>query len=181
MKPIRRRLQKLPPGHALIFYYAAAILLGAILLSLPIAAQGSPLSFLDALFTATSAQCVTGLVVVDTGTRFSVFGQVVILLLIQIGGLGITTFSVYLFFYLRLGVGMRGRWIIHETLLHTPVDSLQSLIRGIMLLTFTIEGIGALLLAYRLRARSGLHPGHLLRGFPFRLRLLQRRLLPVSG
>ncbi len=87
--------------------------------------MAQPLSFLDALFTATSAQCVTGLVVVDTGTRLTLFGQLVVLVLIQVGGLGITTFSVYLFFYLRLGVGTRGRWIIQETLLHTPVDSLQ--------------------------------------------------------
>ena len=81
------------------------------------------MSFLDALFTATSAQCVTGLSVVDTGTRLSLFGQGVLLLLIQVGGLGIMTFSVYLFIYLRVGVSARGRWIINETLMHTPVGS----------------------------------------------------------
>lgn len=148
MKSIRRRLQKMPPGHALILYYAVATLLGTLLLALPLSSQGEPVSFLDALFTATSAQCVTGLTVVDTGTRFSLFGQLVILFLIQTGGLGITTFSSYLFFYLRLGVGTRGRWIIHETLLHSPVDSVRDLIRGIVLITFAIEGIGALLLSF---------------------------------
>lgn len=147
MNQLVKRLKNVAPGSALISYYLIAILLGALLLSLPIAAHGTPLSFLDALFTATSAQCVTGLIVVDTGSRLTLFGQLVVLALIQIGGLGITTFSVYLFFYLRLGVGMRGRWIIQETLLHTPVESMQELIRAIFLLTVIIEGVGALLLA----------------------------------
>jgi trk system potassium uptake protein TrkH len=144
-KPGRRR--SLSPGVALICYYAGAILLGAVALSLPLASHGEPLSFLDALFTATSAQCVTGLIVVDTGTKLTLFGQLVVLLLIQVGGLGITTFSVYLFFYLRLGVGTRGRWIIQDTLVHTPVESLRDLIRGIFLLTMVIEGAGAAVLA----------------------------------
>jgi trk system potassium uptake protein TrkH len=147
MNQLVKRLKNVAPGSALISYYLIAILLGALLLSLPIAAHGTPLSFLDALFTATSAQCVTGLIIVDTGSRLTLFGQLVVLALIQIGGLGITTFSVYLFFYLRLGVGMRGRWIIQETLLHTPVESMQELIRAIFLLTVIIEGVGALLLA----------------------------------
>ncbi|MDZ4185566.1 MAG: TrkH family potassium uptake protein [Desulfuromonadales bacterium] len=144
---IRHFLQTRPPGQILILYYAAAILVGTLLLATPWAANGEPLSLLDALFTATSAQCVTGLVVVDTGTKLTLFGQTVVLTLIQIGGLGIITFSVYLFIYLRLGVGMRGRWIIQETLLHTPVDSWQSLVRSIFILTLVIEGIGAALLA----------------------------------
>jgi trk system potassium uptake protein TrkH len=147
MNQLVKRLKNVAPGSALISYYLIAIFLGAVLLSLPIAAHGMPLSFLDALFTATSAQCVTGLIVVDTGSRLTLFGQLVVLALIQIGGLGITTFSVYLFFYLRLGVGMRGRWIIQETLLHTPVESMRELIRAIFLLTVIIEGVGALLLA----------------------------------
>jgi trk system potassium uptake protein TrkH len=144
---IRHFLQTRPPGQILILYYAAAILVGSLLLATPWAANGEPLSLLDALFTATSAQCVTGLVVVDTGSKLTLFGQGVVLALIQIGGLGIITFSVYLFIYLRLGVGMRGRWIIQETLLHTPVDSWQSLVRSIIILTLVIEGIGASLLA----------------------------------
>ncbi len=147
MNLTRWRRRNFSPGGALISYFALSIVLGALALTLPIAAHGSHLSFLDALFTATSAQCVTGLVVVDTGTKLTLFGQLVVLVLIQIGGLGITTFSVYLFFYLRLGVSTRGRWIIHETLLHTPVESLTSLVRSIFLMTAAIEGIGAALLA----------------------------------
>jgi trk/ktr system potassium uptake protein len=149
MTVLIQRLKKLSPGTALIIYYGLSILLGAAALTLPVAAHGTPLSFIDALFTATSAQCVTGLVVVDTGTRLTLFGQLVVLLLIQIGGLGITTFSVYLFFYLRMGVGTRGRWIIHETLVHTPVESLHELIHDIVGMTLVIEGAGAALLACR--------------------------------
>ncbi len=159
MNPFVKHLKSLPPGQALFLYYAAAILLGALLLTLPAAAHGSPLSFLDALFTATSAQCVTGLSVVDTGSKLTLFGQLVVLALIQIGGLGITTFSVYLFFYLRLGVGTRGRWIIQETLLHTPVESMRELIQSIFLLTVIIEGGGALLLAIAFIPDLGLLKG----------------------
>jgi len=159
MNQMVKRLKNIPPGQALIGYYLLAIVLGAVLLSLPIAAHGTPLSFLDALFTATSAQCVTGLIVVDTSSKLTLFGQLVVLTLIQIGGLGITTFSVYLFFYLRLGVGIRGRWIIQETLLHTPVESMQELIRAIFVLTVVIEGIGALLLAFAFVPDFGLARG----------------------
>lgn len=159
MKPNRKRLREMSPNLALTLYYALAILLGTFALTLPIASNGPPLSVLDALFTATSAQCVTGLTVVDTGTTFTLFGQLVILLLIQVGGLGITTFSVYLFFYLRMGVGLRGRWIIQDTLLHTPVDSLRDLIRSIFVVTLAIEGLGALLLAFAFVPQFGLLKG----------------------
>ena len=140
-------MQTMSPAQALAFYYAAAILIGSALLATPWAANGSPLSFLDALFTATSAQCVTGLIVVDTGTRLTLFGQGVVLALIQIGGLGITTFSVYLFIYLRVGVSGRGRWIINETLMHSPVSSWQELIKAVFVVTLVIETAGAILLA----------------------------------
>ena len=84
-KPLITRLEKLSPAQMLMLYYALAIISGALLLTTPMAAKGEPLGFLDALFTATSAQCVTGLIVVDTGTRLSLFGQSVVLMLIQIG------------------------------------------------------------------------------------------------
>jgi len=152
---IRAQLRRLSPGQALLGYYALAILLGGALLSTPLAAIGSPLSFLDALFTATSAQCVTGLAVVDTGTRLSLFGQLIVLFLIQTGGLGITTFSVYLFSYLGSGFSLHSRKLIEETLLPFPYASINELIRGIFILTFAIEGIGTLLLAIRLVPQLG--------------------------
>lgn len=150
MKSLRtfKRIKNLSPAQALVFYYAAAILCGTLLLVTPWAAKGHPLSFLDALFTATSAQCVTGLIVVDTGTRLTLFGQFVVLALIQIGGLGITTFSVYLFMYLKVGVSTRGRWIINETLMHSPVSSWRELVREVFIMTLVIESMGALLLCF---------------------------------
>ena len=154
-----KSLKSLTPAQALVLYYGVAILAGALLLSTPLAAVGPHLSFLDALFTATSAQCVTGLSVVDTGTRLSGFGQSVVLALIQVGGLGITTFSVYLFIYLRVGVSIRGRWIINETLLPTPVSSWRDLIRSIFLTTLIIETLGAVLLAVVFVPDLGLKQG----------------------
>ncbi len=89
MKTIARKVELTPP-QILVIGFAVMILIGSMLLSLPAAsASGVPMRFLDALFTATSAACVTGLVVVDTGTYFTLFGQMVIMLLIQVGGLGL--------------------------------------------------------------------------------------------
>lgn len=98
-KELTRR--SLTPERTLIASFVITILLGTYLLSLPYSAKAKSASFIDALFTATSAVCVTGLIVVDTGQFYSRFGQMVILILIQLGGLGIMTFSV--FFYLLLG------------------------------------------------------------------------------
>jgi trk system potassium uptake protein TrkH len=156
---IFNRLKQLSPAQTLVSSYALAILIGATLLATPYAANGEPLSFLDALFTATSAQCVTGLIVVDTGTRLTLFGQGVVLFLIQVGGLGIMTFSVYLFIYLRVGVSVRGRWIIHETLMHSSVSSWKDLIKGIFILTLIIEAAGALLLSFAFVPKLGFWPG----------------------
>lgn len=144
---LKQRLQNLSPAATLVSFYAFTIFSATLLLILPWAAQSTPVGFVDALFTITSAMCVTGLTVVDTGTTFTLFGQLVILATIQLGGLGITTFSVYLFFYLRSGVGLRDRWVIQETMLHTPVRSLNELVRAIIHLTLLIEAIGAVLLA----------------------------------
>ena len=152
-------LQQLSPNWILILYYGAAILFGAVLLSLPLSSTVERLPFLDALFTATSAQCVTGLIVVETGSRLTLFGQWVVLLLIQIGGLGITTFSVYLFLYLRRGLSLQGRLLIQETLVHTPFASLKQLLRNIFLFTLVVEIGGALLLAIRFVPREGLSQG----------------------
>lgn len=145
--PIACFLQNLSPAATLVLFYAAAIFAGTLLLLLPWATRQTPVGIVDALFTITSAMCVTGLTVVDTGTTFTLFGQLVILATIQLGGLGITTFSVYLFFYVRSGVGLRDRWVINETLVHTPVRSLDELVRAVIHLTLLIEAAGAFCLA----------------------------------
>ena len=88
--------KRLTPPQLIVFSFAFIILLGSLLLALPMAVNGPPLKFIDALFTSASAVCVTGLVVVDTGSRFTLAGQWIILTLIQLGGLGIMTFSVVL-------------------------------------------------------------------------------------
>ena len=94
---LHRRLYHAHPTNLLLTSYLATILVGSLALMLPAATVGQGISAIDALFTATSAVCVTGLIVVDTATYFTGFGQAVILFLIQIGGLGIMTLSVALF------------------------------------------------------------------------------------
>ncbi len=138
-----KSVQRMRPGFIVIVSFTAAALIGAALLTLPAASKGDPLSPVDALFTATSAVCVTGLTVVDIGTYFTGFGKTVILVLIQLGGLGVMTFSVFLFLFLGKGVGMRQRWIVTETLTSTPLRDIRSLIRSIFIFTLVIEGLGA--------------------------------------
>ena len=156
---LENRLQNLSPAATLVNFYALAILVATLLLMTPLAAQGAAVGFVDALFTITSAMCVTGLTVVDTATTFSLFGQLVILATIQLGGLGITTFSVYLFFYVRSGVGLRDRWVVNETLVHTPVRSMHDLVRAVIHLTLLIEAVGACCLALVFVPQFGLVKG----------------------
>ena len=107
----------LDPPKILVLGFAIVILIGAFLLTLPIATEdGKGLSFLNALFTATSATCVTGLVVVDTGDTFTMFGELVILLLIQIGGLGFMTFATFLFLLLGKKISLKERLLLQEAL-----------------------------------------------------------------
>ena len=116
---------------------------------MPLASTGEPLNFVDALFTATSATCVTGLIVVDTGTAFSTFGQIVILILIQIGGLGIMTLSTFFIFIVVGQFSILNRDVIQETLTQKPIKNLASLLKTTFLLTIILETIGAILLTLR--------------------------------
>jgi trk system potassium uptake protein TrkH len=143
---LRKTVQKMPPAALVIFSYLAAALTGTILLTLPAASIGEPLSLIDGLFTATSGICVTGLIVVDTGTQFTVFGKTVLLVLIQMGGLGVMTFSVFLFIFLGRGMGLKGRWIISESFTATPIREIRSLLKAIILFTFVMEAVGTILL-----------------------------------
>ncbi len=141
---------KLSPARVLVIGFALVILIGAFLLTLPAATRSGPsLRFLDALFTATSAVCVTGLVVVDTGTRFTPFGQFVIISLIQIGGLGIMTFSTLLAIILGKKIGLKERILIQEQMNQFNLAGLVRLIRSVLLLTLAFEGIGGVLLTLR--------------------------------
>ncbi len=156
-----RRRPAARPRWMLAAAFAAAIFVGALLLMLPAAqAGGEPrLSFLDALFTATSATCVTGLTVVDTATRFTLFGQVVILGLIQLGGLGIMTFGTFLLVLAGSRPSVRSESVLLTALGagDGAAPSLRPLLLRTVFLTFVIEGCGAALLTWR-HLLAGLSP-----------------------
>ncbi|RMH60440.1 MAG: Trk family potassium uptake protein [Calditrichaeota bacterium] len=137
------------PERLFLLSFAGIIVTGAVLLHQPFAVHGAPLSFTDALFTSTSATCVTGLIVVDTATRFTFAGQLIILLLIQMGGLGIMTFSVAFatLFAGRLSLG--GRDMLEAAFSQMPMRGMRHLLRTIFFATLITELIGALLLSLR--------------------------------
>jgi len=138
------------PTQVLVVGLASFVLMGSLLLNLPVASvNGESLGFINALFTATSAVCVTGLTVVDTGTYFSMFGQIVILILIQFGGLGFMTIATSVFLLARKQVTLRERLVIQESLNEPSLAGMVRLIRNILLVTFLIEGVGALFLSIR--------------------------------
>jgi trk system potassium uptake protein TrkH len=146
----------LKPAQLMITSFAFAIGVGAILLMLPAATRtGEKTGIVDALFTATSATCVTGLIVKDTATYFSTFGQCVILALIQIGGLGIMTFSVSLAVIARRRLGMERQIIMQEVLDQDTSASIRSLIAFIVKMTFAFEIAGAVCLYFLWRGRFG--------------------------
>ncbi len=138
------------PSQVLVSGFAALILVGTFLLWLPISAEpGHRTSFIDALFTATSAVCVTGLVVVDTAQHFSAFGEAVVLLLIQAGGLGIMTLSALMLLLMGKRVSLRDRLLMQEALGSFSIAGVVRLTRNIIVVSLAIEGTGALLLAAR--------------------------------
>jgi len=141
--------QLLTPARVFVLSFAGLILLGAIALSLPAAASGGRLPFIDALFTAASGVCVTGLSVVDIGRDLSLFGQWTTLVLFQVGGLGVITFSVLLFSIMGRGISFRDQEIMQFNFLHTPQRDLVALVRRIFVFTFSMESLGTLLLFFR--------------------------------
>lgn len=143
---LQSRLLKLHPTTLVLGSFLSAITIGTLLLKLPMATRGGYISWIDALFTSTSAVCVTGLAVVDTGSYFTSFGQGIILVLIQIGGLGLMTISVALFQWLGRSVSFRHRMALQDLFAHTPREDIFSLIKSIGLFTFGTELVGALLL-----------------------------------
>ena len=138
------------PSRVLVLGFAVVILFGALLLTLPQATQdGLGLPFLNAAFTATSAVCVTGLVVVDTATTFTLFGQWVILLLIQVGGLGFMTFATMFAMILRKRITFKERLLLQEALNQISVEGVVRLTKSVLQISFAIEAIGALILTLR--------------------------------
>lgn len=126
--------------------FLLVILVGSVLLSLPISTKsGKSVSYIDALFTATTATCVTGLVTLPTVTIWSIFGQIVILLLIQIGGLGIITIMAGLMIVLHRKIGLKGSQLISDAFNINSLSGLTSFVKKVIIGTLIIEGIGALL------------------------------------
>ena len=154
---MKRKKVYLDPPKILVLGFLLIILLGSFLLTLPMSTtNGQGLPFLNALFTATSATCVTGLVVVDTGTTFTVFGQVIILCMIQVGGLGFMTFATFFAFLLGKRISLKERIILQESLNNLSMEGIVRLARRILIFTAVIELFGAVLLSIRFSFDMGL-------------------------
>ena len=153
---VMKKLKDVAPVRLIVCSFFVIIVIGTILLMLPICARdGRPTSFIDAMFTATSATCVTGLVVFDTWCHWNGLGQVVILMLIQVGGLGVVTFTTGINLLLRKKLGLRDMMLAKENTSGNTMD-ISRLIKMILAFTFTCEGIGALLLMIRFVPKFGL-------------------------
>ena len=158
--PFRGRKNKIfniAPAKVVVISFFILIFTGTILLSLPVASRsGASIGLINALFTATSATCVTGLVVVDTYNHWSLFGQIVILFLIQIGGLGLVTLATFFSALLGHKIGLKGVLIARESLNYFSFQGIFKLIKRIVVITFIIETIGAILLSIRFLPLYGL-------------------------
>lgn len=152
------RAVQLPPPAVLALLYAGLIVLGAGLLKLPLA-TALPVTWSDALFTATSAVTVTGLVVFDPGTHFTLFGQAVLLVLIQLGGLGLMVFAVLVLSMIGLPIGMSQRMILREDLNQTSMADLLALVERILRVVLVCELLGVLALATVFVPDLGWGPG----------------------
>lgn len=154
------RNKRFTPVQIIAIGFAAIILIGAFLLSLPVATiDGVKTPFIDCIFTSTSAVCVTGLVTVDTGTYWSYFGKTVIMMLIQIGGLGFMSFATLIALIAGKRITLKERLLIRESM---SVSSLQGIVRFaryILTFTFSIELIGALFLSIQFIPEFGLAKG----------------------
>lgn len=147
---------KMTATRTIALGFLAIILIGTLLLMLPVSsADGKAKDFLSSLFTATSATCVTGLVVVDTYAGWSVFGKIILLVLIQVGGLGFMTVGVFVAVLMKRNIGLKERGILQESMNALQIGGIVRLVKKITIGTFLIEGIGALLLSIRFIPRMG--------------------------
>ncbi len=137
---------KMSPAQFLVIAYLLIAAFGVLLLRTSYAAVGDPMSLVDAVFMAASALCVTGLSVVSLAADLTVFGQIVVLALVQVGALGVMTMSTMFAFLLGRKVGLRGRLFLQEDLNQNYLSGVVRLVRQVITLTFVVEGIGALLL-----------------------------------
>lgn len=152
-----KRLFQLDPTKIILLSFIVVIFFGTLLLTLPVASNinADKISFLTALFTATSATCVTGLVLVDTATQWSLFGQVIILILTQIGALGFVTLATFFSILLGKKVGLKTRILAQQSLNDFNLEGVLTLIRNVIFVTFSIELVGAIILAIRFVPKFG--------------------------
>jgi len=136
------------PARIVIVGFAFLISIGTILLMLPVASTDEHIGFVNALFTSTSAVCVTGLIVVDTGSAFSLFGQAVILILIQSGGLGIMTMSTLFLMLAGRRPGLTGQIVVQDTFTHSRERRISDVLKDVLLFTCAVEGLGMVILFF---------------------------------
>ncbi len=143
---LRSKILKLNPATLILLSFLLVILSGTVMLKIPASTTDDGISWIDALFTSTSAVCVTGLTVVDTGTCFTGFGQCVILGLIQIGGLGLMTISVALFHWVGRRIAFHQRMAMQDLFSSKPREDIFNLVKSIILMTLGVEFLGAVFL-----------------------------------
>lgn len=141
------------------FSFVALILIGTVLLSLPISVKDGDITFLDALFTATSASCVTGLIVYDTFSKWTLFGQIVILCLIQIGGLGFITIMTMLSRFVKKRVSLREKLMLRESVGTIYKGEMKSLVNTVLTGTILFELLGAVILSTQFIPKMGFKNG----------------------
>ncbi|MEG1449023.1 MAG: potassium transporter TrkG, partial [Oscillospiraceae bacterium] len=157
---LKSYLSSVPPARVIVISFAAVIIIGALLLSMPICSrEGTMTPIIDAFFTAVSATCVTGLVVYDTYTHFNVLGQLVILILIQIGGLGLVTLTTFFNIVIGKKLGLRSMKLASESINITTVNGINKMVRMAVFVTFSIEAVGALMLGLVFIPKYGLLKG----------------------
>lgn len=140
-----RKKRTLSTTQIIMLSFLLVILAGSLLLALPVSAAGEPVPYLDALFTATTATCVTGLVTVPTFTTWSTFGQAVILFLIQVGGLGVVTILCAVMLLLNRRIGIGERLLLQDAFNLSNLCGIIRFVKRVLLGTFLVEGVGALL------------------------------------
>ncbi|MCR1960942.1 potassium uptake protein [Thomasclavelia cocleata] len=136
------------PTRQIALSFLAVILIGTILLSLPICNKSTPTTFLNNLFIATSATCVTGLVPVTTSEQFNYLGQLIIIVLIQIGGLGFLTFLNLLLIMIKKKISLTNKIVLQEALNQPSLNAIPKFLKNVIKYTFIVEGIGAILLLF---------------------------------
>ena len=154
------RRAKSNPARIMFLGFIAVISMGTLLLMLPVSSRsGAPVHVMTALFTSVSASCVTGLTVADTALTWSLFGQIVILCLFQIGGLGFMSVSTIFFFIMNKKINLSHRLLIMKSMSLRDVQGVVRLIRHVFIGTFIFEGIGAAVLWTRFLPEYGLWNG----------------------